>query len=259
MFVKSQSRPAQSPTTVWGGVLALTVGLAVTSCSAPSKNESQAVAGALVTTASPSPSVTIPTECDIADTQQTFNEEVLFCTENEVGAFVRMDLSARDKVVAARAAEKAVKEAAAVRVAEEKKAKEAVARKVATEKAAADKAAARKAAEKKAAAEKAAASAYPNCSAAASAGVFNIPAGAAGYGPHLDRDADGVACENSAANAPAPVEQPVQAAQPVQPAAPSVPYPNCSAARAAGAAPVYAGQPGYGPHLDRDSDGVGCE
>lgn len=39
----------------------------------------------------------------------------------------------------------------------------------------------------------------------------------------------------------------------------SVYYVNCSAARAAGAAPVYAGQPGYGSHLDRDSDGVGCE
>lgn len=36
-------------------------------------------------------------------------------------------------------------------------------------------------------------------------------------------------------------------------------YANCSEARAAGAAPVYAGEPGYGPHLDRDGDGVGCE
>jgi hypothetical protein len=36
-------------------------------------------------------------------------------------------------------------------------------------------------------------------------------------------------------------------------------YKNCTAARAAGAAPVYAGQPGYGSHLDRDGDGVGCE
>ena len=36
-------------------------------------------------------------------------------------------------------------------------------------------------------------------------------------------------------------------------------YPNCAAARAAGAAPVRRGQPGYGRHLDRDNDGVGCE
>ncbi len=34
---------------------------------------------------------------------------------------------------------------------------------------------------------------------------------------------------------------------------------NCSEARAAGAAPVRRGEPGYGPHLDRDNDGVGCE
>lgn len=34
---------------------------------------------------------------------------------------------------------------------------------------------------------------------------------------------------------------------------------NCTAARAAGAAPVRRGDPGYGPHLDRDRDGVGCE
>lgn len=36
-------------------------------------------------------------------------------------------------------------------------------------------------------------------------------------------------------------------------------YANCAAARAAGAAPVRRGQPGYGSHLDRDNDGVGCE
>ncbi|WP_448659205.1 excalibur calcium-binding domain-containing protein [Sphingomonas sp. CJ99] len=36
-------------------------------------------------------------------------------------------------------------------------------------------------------------------------------------------------------------------------------FANCAAARAAGAAPVRAGDPGYGRHLDRDGDGVGCE
>lgn len=34
-------------------------------------------------------------------------------------------------------------------------------------------------------------------------------------------------------------------------------FANCSAARAAGAAPVRVGDPGYGRHLDRDGDG--CE
>ncbi|SCF60761.1 excalibur calcium-binding domain-containing protein [Streptomyces sp. Cmuel-A718b] len=36
-------------------------------------------------------------------------------------------------------------------------------------------------------------------------------------------------------------------------------YENCDAVRAAGAAPIRSGQPGYGRHLDRDGDGVGCE
>lgn|GEM_PF-2572509 len=34
---------------------------------------------------------------------------------------------------------------------------------------------------------------------------------------------------------------------------------NCAAARAAGADPVYADEPGFGAHLDRDGDGIGCE
>lgn len=36
-------------------------------------------------------------------------------------------------------------------------------------------------------------------------------------------------------------------------------YENCDAARDAGADPVHEGDPGYGGHLDRDGDGVGCE
>lgn len=36
-------------------------------------------------------------------------------------------------------------------------------------------------------------------------------------------------------------------------------YRNCSAARAAGAAPIRAGEAGYAAHLDRDGDGVACE
>lgn len=34
---------------------------------------------------------------------------------------------------------------------------------------------------------------------------------------------------------------------------------NCAAARAAGAAPLYRGQPGYGAHMDGDGDGIACE
>lgn len=36
-------------------------------------------------------------------------------------------------------------------------------------------------------------------------------------------------------------------------------FSNCSAARAAGAAPMHRGEPAYSPHLDRDGDGVACE
>lgn len=39
----------------------------------------------------------------------------------------------------------------------------------------------------------------------------------------------------------------------------TVHYENCDAARAAGAAPVFRGDPGYGAHLDRDGDGDACE
>ncbi|WP_258725257.1 GmrSD restriction endonuclease domain-containing protein [Cellulomonas sp. NS3] len=52
-----------------------------------------------------------------------------------------------------------------------------------------------------------------------------------------------------------PAPEPPPAAAP----APAVAYKNCDAARAAGAAPVRVGDPGYGKHLDRDGDGVGCE
>lgn len=36
-------------------------------------------------------------------------------------------------------------------------------------------------------------------------------------------------------------------------------YDSCDAARAAGAAPVFRGDPAYGSHLDDDGDGIGCE
>jgi hypothetical protein len=36
-------------------------------------------------------------------------------------------------------------------------------------------------------------------------------------------------------------------------------YKNCDAVRAAGAAPIHRGDPGYARYLDRDGDGVGCE
>ena len=39
----------------------------------------------------------------------------------------------------------------------------------------------------------------------------------------------------------------------------SVYYPNCKTVCDDGAAPIYRGQPGYRPGLDRDNDGIACE
>ena len=49
------------------------------------------------------------------------------------------------------------------------------------------------------------------------------------------------------------------AARPQTTGSKGVYFRNCSEARAAGAAPVRRGSPGYAAHLDRDNDGVGCE
>jgi hypothetical protein len=60
--------------------------------------------------------------------------------------------------------------------------------------------------------------------------------------------------------APAPVTVvPAVAPAPVVDAPATVTYANCDAVRAAGAAPIHVGDPGYTTALDRDSDGIGCE
>lgn len=58
---------------------------------------------------------------------------------------------------------------------------------------------------------------------------------------------------------PAPQQFVQQPVAPVIQESPSVYYQNCTAVRAAGAAPLYIGSPGYAPKLDRDGDGVACE
>lgn len=80
-------------------------------------------------------------------------------------------------------------------------------------------------------------------------------------------DGDNVKVESTPTKTKKPVEKPAPA--PEKPAdepepkrdsfSGSVYYKNCTAARAAGAAPVRVGDPGYGRHLDRDGEGVGCE
>lgn len=117
--------------------------------------------------------------------------------------------------------------------------------KIAAEKAAADKAAADKAAAEKAAADKAAADKAAADKAASDKAAADAAAAAAK-----------AAAEQAAAQQAVP-QAPVQQAVPQAPAAAY--YANCTAAKAAGAAPLYAGQPGYSTSLDRDRDGVACE
>ncbi|TFB87906.1 excalibur calcium-binding domain-containing protein, partial [Cryobacterium algoricola] len=59
---------------------------------------------------------------------------------------------------------------------------------------------------------------------------------------------------------PAPVVAPAPAAPAPAPAAPATAsYKNCDAVRAAGAAPIHPGDPGWQSKFDRDGDGIGCE
>jgi hypothetical protein len=60
------------------------------------------------------------------------------------------------------------------------------------------------------------------------------------------------------APAPQPAPQPEPAPEPRDEPS-SAYYKNCAAARADGAAPLYAGDSGYRGALDRDGDGVACE
>jgi len=83
-----------------------------------------------------------------------------------------------------------------------------------------------------------------------------------GYGAHPREDAyiaadAGVPASGCSAVEPANEPLSVPAQEPAVVA--DVSYTNCAAARDAGAAPVHRGEPGYGSHLDRDDDGIGCE
>ncbi|MFF3289752.1 excalibur calcium-binding domain-containing protein [Streptomyces sp. NPDC003023] len=99
---------------------------------------------------------------------------------------------------------------------------------------------------------------YENCDAVRAAGADPIHEGEAGFGPHLDRDGDGVGCEPYYGDGGSSGGGSGSGGT-TGGGSGSTYYANCSAARAAGAAPVRVGDPGYGRHLDRDGDGVGCE
>lgn len=95
------------------------------------------------------------------------------------------------------------------------------------------------------------------------------------HGCHHDRKRGGYHCHRAALPAaglgwapssrpPAPTRRESRPASPAaattwrHPATEAY-YPNCSAARAAGAAPLMRGDPGYSRRLDRDGDGRACE
>jgi hypothetical protein len=82
---------------------------------------------------------------------------------------------------------------------------------------------------------------------------FAHPGSLAADGCHNDRKNGGRHCHGggSGASSPAPVALRARGSDAY--------FPNCSAARAVGAAPVRAGDAGYAKHLDRDGDGIGCE
>ncbi|GIF46658.1 excalibur calcium-binding domain-containing protein [Asanoa ferruginea] len=61
--------------------------------------------------------------------------------------------------------------------------------------------------------------------------------------------------EAPAADEPEPVVEEEPADEPAEEAY----YKNCAEARAAGAAPLHRGDPGYRAGLDRDDDGTACE
>lgn len=78
------------------------------------------------------------------------------------------------------------------------------------------------------------------------------PGGLNSEGCHNNRNTGGYHCHRGSASSPARAIQAVSSNGRCE-------FANCSQARAAGAAPVRRGGPGYGQHLDRDNDGVGCE
>lgn len=77
------------------------------------------------------------------------------------------------------------------------------------------------------------------------------PGGLNSQGCHNNRKTGGYHCHRGPASKPARAKSYALSS--------GREFANCSQARAAGAAPVRAGDPGYGRHLDRDGDGVGCE
>ena len=80
-----------------------------------------------------------------------------------------------------------------------------------------------------------------------------------GYQRHRFQDQYRAADGLNASVCASPVTAPPTATAPLAPPPANVFYANCDAVRAAGAAPIRVGDPGFESKFDRDSDGIGCE
>ena len=80
------------------------------------------------------------------------------------------------------------------------------------------------------------------------------PGGLDASGCHHNRKTGDYHCHRGGGSPPPPPRR----VQPLQGGGDAY-YPNCAAARAAGAAPIRRGDPGYRAGLDRDGDGVACD
>jgi colicin import membrane protein len=160
-------------------------------------------------------------ECEADHLVMTQGTESNYCDADDAGSFIWVSAAVHEKAQAKAKAD------AERKAEEEAKAKE----EAAAKKAAAEKAK-KEAAAKKAAEEKAAQQAAAKAEAEA------------------ERKAAAAEAERLAAQEKANVPNT---------GASSTFYANCTAVRAAGAAPIYAGDPGYSRKLDRDGDGVACE
>ena len=74
-----------------------------------------------------------------------------------------------------------------------------------------------------------------------------------------EASASAAASEQAAQDEPAQPEEPAQRPQQDPKKSTSTYYANCTEAKAAGAAPMYEGDPGYRSGLDRDHDGIACD
>ncbi len=110
---------------------------------------------------------------------------------------------------------------------------------------------------KKAAAEKAAAEAAAKARAAAEAKAKEAARVARAEAARVEAQRV-AAARAAAAEAERVAAEQAAAAAAAEEAVSSVYYENCDAVRAAGAAPIRVGDPGYADHLDRDGDGQGC-